>query len=143
MEPKRGSVSQHGIAEGRGGTPYLGRRSPRFDYAESARRITEAEGHRSGRPSNRCHQISSEATPTTGDFTGSSGTTDEEWRIIPTQNEEKWIANLKAYLQGNLADLTVEEAKACSTIADDYEVDDDGLVLWCSDFELTSPRYSA
>ncbi|GMF52187.1 unnamed protein product [Phytophthora fragariaefolia] len=50
-------------------------------------------------------------------------------RIVQAQNEEKWIANLKAYLQGNLADLTVEEAKTCSKIADDYEVDDDGLLL--------------
>ncbi|GMF39131.1 unnamed protein product [Phytophthora fragariaefolia] len=50
-------------------------------------------------------------------------------RIVQAQNEEKWIADLKSYLQGNLADLTAEEAKACSKIADDYEVDDDGRLL--------------
>ncbi|GMF30453.1 unnamed protein product [Phytophthora fragariaefolia] len=52
-------------------------------------------------------------------------------RIVQAQNKEKWIADLKAYLQGNLADLTAEEVKACSRIADDYEVDDDGLLLYC------------
>ncbi|GMF20123.1 unnamed protein product [Phytophthora fragariaefolia] len=52
-------------------------------------------------------------------------------RIVQAQNEEKWIADLKSYLQGNLADLTVEEAKACSKIADDYEVDADGLLVYC------------
>ncbi|GMF28590.1 unnamed protein product [Phytophthora fragariaefolia] len=52
-------------------------------------------------------------------------------RIVQAQNEETWIANLKSYLRGNLADLTVVEAKACSKIADDYEVDGDGLLLYC------------
>ncbi|GMF41602.1 unnamed protein product [Phytophthora fragariaefolia] len=52
-------------------------------------------------------------------------------RIVQAQNEEKWIADLKAYLQGNLAALTSEEAKACSKIATDYEADDNGLLLYC------------
>ncbi|GMF44013.1 unnamed protein product [Phytophthora fragariaefolia] len=52
-------------------------------------------------------------------------------RIVQAQNEKKWIADLKAYLQGNLADLTAVEAKACYKIADDYDVDDDELLLYC------------
>ncbi|GMF48132.1 unnamed protein product [Phytophthora fragariaefolia] len=93
------------------------------EWNQSAdRRITEAESHRSGRPSNRCHQIGSEATPTTGALQEVVVQQMRSERIVQAQNEEKWIADLKSYLQGNLADLTVEEAKACSKIADDYEV---------------------
>ncbi|GMF22051.1 unnamed protein product [Phytophthora fragariaefolia] len=52
-------------------------------------------------------------------------------RIAQAQNEEKWIVDLNTYLRGDLADLTSEEAKACSKIASDYEVDDDGLLFYC------------
>ncbi|ETN15080.1 hypothetical protein PPTG_22070 [Phytophthora nicotianae INRA-310] len=52
-------------------------------------------------------------------------------RILRAQNEEKWIANLKAYLSGDLENLDAGEAQACSKIADDYDVDDGGLPLYC------------
>ncbi|ETM30833.1 hypothetical protein L914_21492, partial [Phytophthora nicotianae] len=52
-------------------------------------------------------------------------------RILRAQNEEKWIANLKAYLSGGLEDLDADEARACSKIAGDYDVDDGGLLLYC------------
>ncbi|GMF23837.1 unnamed protein product [Phytophthora fragariaefolia] len=52
-------------------------------------------------------------------------------RIAQAHNEEKWIADLKTYLRGDLADLVAEEAKVCSKIATDYEVDDDELLLYC------------
>ncbi|ETM47957.1 hypothetical protein L914_07453 [Phytophthora nicotianae] len=52
-------------------------------------------------------------------------------RILRAQNEEKWIANLKAYLSGDLEDLDAGEARACSKIADDYDIDDSGLLLYC------------
>ncbi|KAE9282168.1 hypothetical protein PF008_g27707, partial [Phytophthora fragariae] len=42
-------------------------------------------------------------------------------RIRQGQDEEKWIANLKHYLRGQVADLEKEEARACSNLADDFE----------------------
>ncbi|ETI29637.1 hypothetical protein F443_23248, partial [Phytophthora nicotianae P1569] len=45
-------------------------------------------------------------------------------RIMRAQNEEKWIANLKAYLSGDLENLDAGEAQACSKIAGEYDVDD-------------------
>ncbi|ETO60053.1 hypothetical protein F444_21691 [Phytophthora nicotianae P1976] len=52
-------------------------------------------------------------------------------RILRAQNKEKWIVNLKAYLSGDLEDLDAGEARACNRIADDYDVDDGGLLLYC------------
>ncbi|OWZ13092.1 reverse transcriptase [Phytophthora megakarya] len=52
-------------------------------------------------------------------------------RIKQAQDEEKWIVDLKAYLNGDLNGLSKEEAKACSKIAATYEVDKDGLLFYC------------
>ncbi|POM67654.1 Reverse transcriptase, partial [Phytophthora palmivora] len=53
-------------------------------------------------------------------------------RIREAQNEEKWIADLKAYLQGDVKNLTADEAKACSKIASEYEVDEANLLCFCA-----------
>ncbi|OWY96425.1 reverse transcriptase, partial [Phytophthora megakarya] len=47
------------------------------------------------------------------------------------QDEEKWIADLKKYLDGEVSVLTAEEAKTCSKIAANYEVDENGLLFFC------------
>ncbi|KAE9292362.1 hypothetical protein PR003_g24777, partial [Phytophthora rubi] len=52
-------------------------------------------------------------------------------RIRQGQNEEKWIANLKHYLRGQVADLDREEARACSNLADDFEMDEQDLLYYC------------
>ncbi|OWZ00707.1 reverse transcriptase [Phytophthora megakarya] len=52
-------------------------------------------------------------------------------RIRQAQDEEKWIADLKKYLDGEVSVLTAEEAKACSKIAANYEVDENGLLFFC------------
>ncbi|ETO99780.1 hypothetical protein F441_22797 [Phytophthora nicotianae CJ01A1] len=52
-------------------------------------------------------------------------------RILRAQNEEKWIVNLNAYQSGDLEDLDAGEARACNKIADDYDVDGGGLLLYC------------
>ncbi|POM60789.1 reverse transcriptase [Phytophthora palmivora] len=51
-------------------------------------------------------------------------------RINRAQDEEKWIVDLKAYLQGDVQDLTSTEAKNCSKIADRYETDESGLLFY-------------
>ncbi|POM59421.1 reverse transcriptase [Phytophthora palmivora] len=45
-------------------------------------------------------------------------------RIRRTQDEEKWIVDLKAYLRGDVLDLTSAETKSSSKIADRYETDE-------------------
>ncbi|GMF29744.1 unnamed protein product [Phytophthora lilii] len=52
-------------------------------------------------------------------------------RIGQAQSKEKWIEDLKAYLNGALHKLSVDEAQACSKIAADYELDVSGLLLYC------------
>ncbi|KAG3087769.1 hypothetical protein PI124_g14918 [Phytophthora idaei] len=52
-------------------------------------------------------------------------------RIQQAQNEEKWIADLKAYLSGELDKLDANEAQMCGKTADEYEVDKSGLLLYC------------
>ncbi|POM73861.1 Reverse transcriptase [Phytophthora palmivora] len=51
-------------------------------------------------------------------------------RIRTAQNEEKWITDLKEYLQGDVKNLTADEAKACSKIASEYEVDEANLLFF-------------
>lgn len=51
-------------------------------------------------------------------------------RISRAQDEEKWIVDLKAYLRGDVQDLTSTEAKSCSKIADRYETDESGLLFY-------------
>ncbi|KAK1942167.1 hypothetical protein P3T76_006489 [Phytophthora citrophthora] len=52
-------------------------------------------------------------------------------RIAQAQGEEKWIADLRTYLTGDVADLAAKDARTCAKIAESYEVDDDGLLLYC------------
>jgi ribonuclease HI/transposase InsO family protein len=52
-------------------------------------------------------------------------------RIRQAQDEEVWITNLKAYLKGDVCDLTADEAKSCAKIAGDYDVDDADLLFYC------------
>ncbi|POM80431.1 LOW QUALITY PROTEIN: Reverse transcriptase [Phytophthora palmivora] len=51
-------------------------------------------------------------------------------RISRAQDEEKWIVDLKAYLRGDVQDLTAVEAKSCTKIADRYETDESGLLFY-------------
>ncbi|OWY95524.1 reverse transcriptase [Phytophthora megakarya] len=50
--------------------------------------------------------------------------------IRQAQDEEKWIVDLKKYLDGEVGALTAEEAKVCSKIAANYEVDENGLLFF-------------
>jgi len=52
-------------------------------------------------------------------------------RIVRAQNEEKWITDLKTYLRGDVLEMPTRDAKFCSRIANDYEVDENGLLLYC------------
>ena len=52
-------------------------------------------------------------------------------RIRKAQEEESWIANLKAYLRGDLGGLSAESAQSCSKLARDYETSDEGLLVYC------------
>ncbi|KAL4109210.1 hypothetical protein PRIC1_000913 [Phytophthora ramorum] len=52
-------------------------------------------------------------------------------RVVQDQNEENWITDLKAYLKGDVGSLTAKEAKSCAKIADDYELDESDLLLYC------------
>ncbi|POM70381.1 Reverse transcriptase, partial [Phytophthora palmivora] len=52
-------------------------------------------------------------------------------RIRQAQEEEKWIADLKAYLNGDGKNLAPADAKSCAKIASDYEVDENDLLFFC------------
>ncbi|GMF44443.1 unnamed protein product [Phytophthora fragariaefolia] len=52
-------------------------------------------------------------------------------RICRAQDEEEWIAYLKQYLTGDVRELTSTEAKSCAKIAEDYEVDEAGVLCYC------------
>ena len=52
-------------------------------------------------------------------------------RIKQAQDEERWIVNLKTYLIGDVTKLTADEAKSSALIAQDYEVDESGLLFFC------------
>lgn len=51
-------------------------------------------------------------------------------RIGRAQNEEKWIADLKMFLKGDLGSITDKDAAACRKIADQYEIDSGGLLYF-------------
>ncbi|KAE8959832.1 hypothetical protein PR002_g30409 [Phytophthora rubi] len=61
-------------------------------------------------------------------------------RIRQRQDEEKWIANLKHYLRGQVADLEKEEARACGNLADDFEMDEQDLLYYCPPHENQTRR---
>ncbi|PUE80042.1 integrase zinc binding domain-containing protein, partial [Xanthomonas vasicola] len=56
-------------------------------------------------------------------------------RILKAQDEEEWIVRLKAYLRGELSQLTNDQAKECVKIAGSYEIDDSGLLYYCRDVD--------
>ena len=49
------------------------------------------------------------------------------------QDEKSWISKLKIYWTGDISTITPADAKACALIAPDYEVDQDGLLLFVPD----------
>ncbi|OWZ09483.1 reverse transcriptase [Phytophthora megakarya] len=51
--------------------------------------------------------------------------------IKQAQKEEVWIAGMKKYLSGSIADLTQAEATSYGKIAGDYEVDEPDLRFYC------------
>ncbi|OWZ10188.1 reverse transcriptase [Phytophthora megakarya] len=53
-----------------------------------------------------------------------------DW-IKQAQEEEVWIAGMKKYLSGSIADLTQAEARSYGKIAADYEVDEQNLLFYC------------
>ncbi|OWZ08199.1 reverse transcriptase [Phytophthora megakarya] len=52
-------------------------------------------------------------------------------RIRQSQEEEVWIAGMKKYLGGSIADLTQSEARSYGKSASDYEVDEQDLLFYC------------
>ncbi|POM69566.1 LOW QUALITY PROTEIN: Reverse transcriptase [Phytophthora palmivora] len=52
-------------------------------------------------------------------------------RIRQAQDEEAWILGLKKYLNGDLQDLTQQEAKSYANQAADYDLDHHDLLLYC------------
>ncbi|POM76019.1 Reverse transcriptase [Phytophthora palmivora] len=47
------------------------------------------------------------------------------------QDEEAWISGLKKYLNGDLQDLTQQEAKSYANLAADYDLDYHDLLFYC------------
>uniref|UniRef100_H3H9E8 Integrase catalytic domain-containing protein n=1 Tax=Phytophthora ramorum TaxID=164328 RepID=H3H9E8_PHYRM len=58
-------------------------------------------------------------------------------RIARAQNEEKWIGDLKAYLRGDVADLSSKDARLCAKIAGDYDVGEGDLLFYCGNMTRT------
>uniref|UniRef100_H3H554 Uncharacterized protein n=1 Tax=Phytophthora ramorum TaxID=164328 RepID=H3H554_PHYRM len=58
-------------------------------------------------------------------------------RIARAQNEEKWIGDLKAYLRGDVADLSSKDARLCAKIAGDYDVGEGDLLFYCGNITRT------
>ena len=54
-------------------------------------------------------------------------------RIKQAQDEEIWISNLKIKLTGDVSTITSADAKSCDSIAPDYEVDQNDLLLFVPD----------
>ncbi|POM80532.1 Reverse transcriptase, partial [Phytophthora palmivora] len=52
-------------------------------------------------------------------------------RIRQAQDEEAWISGLKKYLNGDLQDLTQQEAKSYANLAADYDLDHHDLLFYC------------
>ncbi|GMF47855.1 unnamed protein product [Phytophthora fragariaefolia] len=52
-------------------------------------------------------------------------------RIGRAQDEETWIVDIKKYLTGDVRELTSPEAKSRAKIAEDYEIDEAGLLFYC------------
>ncbi|CAI5705387.1 unnamed protein product [Peronospora effusa] len=52
-------------------------------------------------------------------------------RIRDAQEEESWVREWKAYLNGDWKDLSVESARTCSKMSEDYEISEEGLLVYC------------
>ena len=52
-------------------------------------------------------------------------------RIRAAQDEEMWIRDLKWYLRGEWNNLSADVALTCGKMAITYDLDDDGLLLYC------------
>ncbi|POM71103.1 Reverse transcriptase [Phytophthora palmivora] len=52
-------------------------------------------------------------------------------RIRQAHDEEAWISGLKKYLNGDLQDLTQQEAKSFANLAADYDLDHHNLLFYC------------
>ncbi|OWZ15075.1 reverse transcriptase [Phytophthora megakarya] len=52
-------------------------------------------------------------------------------RIKQAPKEEVWMAGMKKYLSGSIADLTQAEARSYGKIVADYEVDEQDLLFYC------------
>ena len=52
-------------------------------------------------------------------------------RIKQEQDEKVWIHTIKLYLTGDLTTLSAAEMKTTALIAPVYEVNQDGLLLFC------------
>ncbi|CAI5713851.1 unnamed protein product [Peronospora effusa] len=52
-------------------------------------------------------------------------------RIRDAQEVEIWVRNLKAYLKGDWKYLLVEAARNCSKMSEDYEISEEGLLVYC------------
>ncbi|POM59574.1 reverse transcriptase, partial [Phytophthora palmivora] len=52
-------------------------------------------------------------------------------RIRQAQDEEAWISGLKKYLNGDLQDLTQQEAESYANLAADYDLDHNDLLFYC------------
>ena len=57
-------------------------------------------------------------------------------RIRKAQEDESWIVELKAYLKGDLCGLSAESAQSCSKMARDYEVSEEGLLVYYPGYKV-------
>ena len=51
-------------------------------------------------------------------------------RIRKAQEAEIWVRDLKAYLKGDWNDLSVKSTKKCSKMYGDYDVSEEGLLVY-------------
>ena len=52
-------------------------------------------------------------------------------RIVQDQDEERYIVNLKKYLNGDISSLNAGEVKVCAKLAPEYETDENDLLFFC------------
>ena len=52
-------------------------------------------------------------------------------RIREAQEEEGWMRDLKAYLEGKWGDLSVESVRTCGKMSEDYDISEEGLLVYC------------
>ena len=52
-------------------------------------------------------------------------------RIVEAQDEERWIVNLKRYLNGDISSLDAGEVKMCAKLAPEYAIDEYNLLFSC------------